>query len=226
MQSKLYIDMTLIKILLECSVKENKGNKWATKNWRMRKRTLSSPSSHCKVTRHLHCVWEWESELGARSRRYFPLLLILLVVPLLDCLPSLLYSAPAAASSQTDGGYQRLSALFIHNREGVRRGFLHHLSYVHVEKSSPKWCCSRQLEKGFCRPEEFFKWKVLWFFGALQIFKNMHDSEGIMKVFLKKSVFLCIISFVKNECDALHSCACSTEVLADPLRTLLLILQI
>lgn len=89
------------------------------------------------------------------------LLLSLLVMPLLDCLPSILYSAPAAASSQSDGSYQRLPALFWYNREVVRRGFLHHLSYVHVEKSSPK-LYTRQLEKGLCRPEEFLKWKVIF----------------------------------------------------------------
>lgn len=76
MQSKLHIDMNLIKKLLECTVKENKGNKWATKNWNREKEgpypVLPSP---CKGTCHLHCVWEestsaWELELGARSRRY------------------------------------------------------------------------------------------------------------------------------------------------------------
>lgn len=132
-----------------------------------KRRTLSSPSQ--SLQRHLPSalclggvhirVRAWA---GGQVQEVFALLLSLLVVLLLDCLPSILYSAPAPASSQTDGGYQILPALFGYNREGVRRGFLHHLSYVHVEKSSPK--CSRQVEKWLCRPEEFLKWKVLWFF--------------------------------------------------------------
>lgn len=109
---------------------------------------------------------EWELELGGRSgrrRRFLPRSFSLLVVPLLDAFPPTLYSAPAAASSQPGGGYQILPALFGYNRGGVRRGFLHHLSYVCMEKSSPKWCCSR-VEKALCRPEEFWNGRSCEFF--------------------------------------------------------------
>lgn len=45
----------------------------------------------------------------------------------------------------------------------------------------------------------------------------MHGGKGIMKAFFffLKSVFLYIISYVKNECGALHSCAHSKEVFTD-----------
>lgn len=45
----------------------------------------------------------------------------------------------------------------------------------------------------------------------------MHDGKGIMKAFFFffKSVFLYIISYVKNEYGALHSCAHSKELLTD-----------
>lgn len=71
MQPKLYIDMTLIKILLECTVKENKGNKWATKNLKLGKKGPNPVlPSHCKGTCHLHSAWEgstfeWELNWGS-----------------------------------------------------------------------------------------------------------------------------------------------------------------
>lgn len=117
---------------------------------------------------------EWELELGGRSGRrqrgFWPLSLGLLVVPLSGSLSLTLYLAPAPAGSQPGGGYQILPALFGYNRRGVRRGFLHRLSYVRVEKFSPKWCCSRRVEKALCRPEEFLHGKACEFFMLCGVF--------------------------------------------------------
>lgn len=180
MQSKLYIDTTLIKItLLEGTVKENKANKWTTKMWNLERETQSSPSQ--SLQRHLKSALcfgasprpseslNWGAGPGG-GRGFWPLSLGLLVVPLLGSLALTLYLAPALAGSQPGGGYQILPALFGYNRGGVRRGFLHCLSYVRVGKFSPKWCCSRRVEKALCRPEEFLHGKACEFFMLCGVF--------------------------------------------------------
>lgn len=178
MQSKLYIDMTLIKILLECTVKENKGNKWAIKNWNGEKKDpiLSFPVTAKALaicTMLGRCPHLSENLNGGPGPGGICFSCSVSWWCLFWSVSLHSVSAPAAASSQTDRGYP---ALFGYNREGVWRGFLHHLLYVHVEKCSQKGSCSRQVEKGLCRPEEFFNGRSCVFFHGLGIFKNMRDN--------------------------------------------------
>ena len=181
MQSKFYIDMTLIKIiLLECTVKENKANKWTTKMWNLERRTQSGPSQ--SLQRHLQsalCFGVSPRPSEGLNRGAGPggggglaplspwsLFWALLLPP---CIQLQQQSAPSLV-----GCYQILRALFGYNRGGIRRGFLHSLSYVHMEKnSSPKWCCSRWVEKALCKPTEFLNGKACEFFmlcGFLKIY--------------------------------------------------------
>lgn len=136
--------------------------------------------SHYKGPWTLHCAssesTEWELELGGkfgRRRRVLPPSFSLLVVPLLDSLPPVLYSAPAAAISQPGWGYQIFPAMFGCNREGVRGGFLCRSSYICMEKFPPQNDVVPGRWRKHSKPEELLNGRSCEFFMLCGFLKYM-----------------------------------------------------
>lgn len=153
MQSKLYVDTTLIKIiLLECSVKENKANKWTTKLWNLARRTRSSLSKSLQgpVQSALCESTEWELELGGefgRRRRVLPppsaswwCLFWTLFLPC--CIQLQQQLAPNQA------GATKYSLACLDAVEEVSEEDFCVVHHISIRKNLPqKQCCSRQVEK-------------------------------------------------------------------------------